>query len=52
MDAALPPDRPVSRHMIRNTVLALFLGFMLTAIAALSLKGIRNTIGRETGLSQ
>jgi protein tyrosine kinase modulator len=47
MDAALPPDRPVSRHMVRNTALALIAGFTLTAIAAIFLDRFKRAMGRE-----
>jgi succinoglycan biosynthesis transport protein ExoP len=33
MDAALPPDRPVSRHVARNTSIAVVLGFSFMLIA-------------------
>jgi uncharacterized protein involved in exopolysaccharide biosynthesis len=52
MDAALPPDRPVSRHVVRNTAFALVVGFMLTAIAALFLNGITSAIGREKAMGR
>jgi uncharacterized protein involved in exopolysaccharide biosynthesis len=47
MDAALPPDRPVSRRVVRNTALVLIAAFMLAAIAVLFLNGMRNALRRD-----
>jgi succinoglycan biosynthesis transport protein ExoP len=46
MDTALPPDRPVSRHVVRNTALALLTGFFLTVVAALCFEAVTRTAGR------
>ena len=46
MDRALPPDRPISRHVVRSTVLASLTGLLLTAAAALGLDAFRRAAGR------
>ena len=46
MDRALPPDRPISRHVVRSTVLASLTGLLLTAAAVLGLDAFRRAAGR------
>jgi len=48
MDAALPPDRPVSRHVVRSTAFALVVGFMLMVIGVLVYSAVGAAIARET----
>jgi uncharacterized protein involved in exopolysaccharide biosynthesis len=47
MDTALPPDRPTSPRVVRNTAIAVVLGFMLAVIGAIFLNGISTAVARE-----
>ncbi len=47
MDAALAPDRPVSRHVIRNTGVALLAGLLLSTVGALFLDAMINALSRK-----
>jgi succinoglycan biosynthesis transport protein ExoP len=48
MDAALPPGRPVSPRVLRNTAAALVLGFMLMVIGVLFFSAVNAAVARET----
>jgi uncharacterized protein involved in exopolysaccharide biosynthesis len=48
MDAALPPDRPVSRHVVRSTAVGLVVGFMLMVIGVLFFSAVNAAVARET----
>lgn len=48
MDAALPPDRPISPRVLRNTAIALVLGLMLMVLGVLFYTAVRAAVARET----
>jgi succinoglycan biosynthesis transport protein ExoP len=50
MDSALPPDRPVSPRVLRNTAIALVLGFVLMVIGVLLYGAVGSALMRETAL--
>jgi succinoglycan biosynthesis transport protein ExoP len=52
LDAALPPDRPVSRNVLRNTAIALVLGSTLMVIGVLFYTAVSAAVARETGLQR
>jgi protein tyrosine kinase modulator len=48
IDFALPPDRPASPKVLRNTVVALVAGFLLTMIGVLLYGSVGSALARET----
>jgi len=50
MDSALPPDRPISPRVLRNTAAAIVLGFMLMMIGVLFYSAVGAAAAREKGL--
>jgi len=52
MDSALPPDRPISPRVLRNTAAGLVLGFMLTVMGVLLYGAVGAAVAREAGLQR
>jgi uncharacterized protein involved in exopolysaccharide biosynthesis len=47
MDAALPPDQPVSRHVVRNASIAAIFGFILMAVVVLMFDALKRAAARS-----